>query len=398
MIFIYYNSKIEKQAQKLAAELQSKNINVWLDTWEVLPGDSLEKKLSTALENANLLLLLQSSKAMLSDDTCNEIDAAIKKENSSKNRFLIVNLDELPTSHKISPVDTLTLTTDQSNINDLVDKIFQQQKTPSPKLMDSINIKNIVTSVQKDRENRKGAGYSITTILSIITLFVSIASSIPSFYNAFANKSKVFYSVSVNRMFVPREIDQAGFQLLLQQNKVPTVTIRVDLINNGDAVAREINVGLKTAQKIEYIQTDPPQQPDPVWVDIETQPPSADTPEYAAFVFKNLIPTKRIAALAGYFSTDEEEETPQVDVVFDDKPAIQVDDIDEAPQWSLWQVFKLPLQILGIGLAITLIIGIIAVLRSNIQLQKSILLIARDLHPGIARLARFLLQPTQSRK
>ena len=83
-IFISYSHENKDFADKLAMQLVSHNINIWLDRWELNIGDSIIAKIQEAVDGASAILVLLS-KASVSSDWCrNEINAGLLRELEEK--------------------------------------------------------------------------------------------------------------------------------------------------------------------------------------------------------------------------------------------------------------------------------------------------------------------------
>jgi len=53
-VFLSHSSKDKAFARKLASELQANGVTVWIDEAEIRIGDSLTKKISLAIDEADL--------------------------------------------------------------------------------------------------------------------------------------------------------------------------------------------------------------------------------------------------------------------------------------------------------------------------------------------------------
>ncbi len=84
-----------------------------------------------------------------------------------------------------------------------------------------------------------------------------------------------------------------------------------------------------------------------------------------------------------------------MDVVFDGLPAEQIEKIGEAPKWSLWNQFEKPILILAVGFGITLLVGIVIVIRANPRLRDATLLLLKELNPTISRIADLVIKATR---
>ena len=68
-IFISYSHENKEFVDKLAMQLVHRNVNIWLDRWELNIGDSIIDKVQEAVDGASALLVIMS-KASISSEWC----------------------------------------------------------------------------------------------------------------------------------------------------------------------------------------------------------------------------------------------------------------------------------------------------------------------------------------
>jgi len=79
-IFISYSHQNKDFVDKLALQLVHRNVNVWLDRWELSIGDSIFDKVQDAVDGASALLVIMS-KASVSSEWCKrELSAGFLRE------------------------------------------------------------------------------------------------------------------------------------------------------------------------------------------------------------------------------------------------------------------------------------------------------------------------------
>lgn len=79
-IFISYSHKDKAFVDRLAIQLVRRNVNVWLDRWELSVGDSLIERVQDAVDGASALLVILS-KASVSSEWCKkELSAGLLRE------------------------------------------------------------------------------------------------------------------------------------------------------------------------------------------------------------------------------------------------------------------------------------------------------------------------------
>jgi hypothetical protein len=66
-VFISHSSKDNTAARELAERLKADGPRVWLDEWEIKPGDNIPSKIEEGLEHSYFLILCMSANAFGSD-------------------------------------------------------------------------------------------------------------------------------------------------------------------------------------------------------------------------------------------------------------------------------------------------------------------------------------------
>jgi hypothetical protein len=83
-IFISYSHQNKEFVDGLAVQLVRRNINVWLDRWELSIGDSIIERVQKAVDGSSALLVVLS-KASVASEWCNkEINAGFLRELEEK--------------------------------------------------------------------------------------------------------------------------------------------------------------------------------------------------------------------------------------------------------------------------------------------------------------------------
>lgn len=59
-VFLSYSSKDKETVHALAERLKKDGLRVWLDSWEIQPGDSIPLKIQHGLEKSRTLLMCMS--------------------------------------------------------------------------------------------------------------------------------------------------------------------------------------------------------------------------------------------------------------------------------------------------------------------------------------------------
>ena len=66
-VFLSHSSKDKAIVRPIAKRLRADGLRVWLDEWEIKPGDSIPAKVEEGLEHSRVLVLCMSADAFGSD-------------------------------------------------------------------------------------------------------------------------------------------------------------------------------------------------------------------------------------------------------------------------------------------------------------------------------------------
>lgn len=88
-VFISYSSKDKSFIEKLSEKLVDNRIGVWLDKWEMKPGDSLIDKIQNGIEDSSYLLVVLSKHYVESEWCKKEQNAGLTKEINNKEVVVI---------------------------------------------------------------------------------------------------------------------------------------------------------------------------------------------------------------------------------------------------------------------------------------------------------------------
>jgi hypothetical protein len=83
-VFISYSHKDKAFVDKLAIQLVQRNVNVWLDRWELSVGDSLVERIQDAVDGASALLVILSKASTVSEWCKKELSAGLLRELEEK--------------------------------------------------------------------------------------------------------------------------------------------------------------------------------------------------------------------------------------------------------------------------------------------------------------------------
>ncbi len=88
-VFISYSSKDKSFVEKLSKELVENRIGVWLDKWEMKPGDSLIDKIQNGIDDSSYLLVVLSKHYIESEWCKKEQNVGLTKEINNKEVVVI---------------------------------------------------------------------------------------------------------------------------------------------------------------------------------------------------------------------------------------------------------------------------------------------------------------------
>ena len=83
-IFISYSHKNKEFVDRLAMQLVARNVNVWVDRWELNIGDSLIDKVQEAVEGSSALLVILSKASTESEWCKKELSSGLLRELEEK--------------------------------------------------------------------------------------------------------------------------------------------------------------------------------------------------------------------------------------------------------------------------------------------------------------------------
>nr|WP_042179657.1 toll/interleukin-1 receptor domain-containing protein [Kibdelosporangium sp. MJ126-NF4]CEL13945.1 hypothetical protein [Kibdelosporangium sp. MJ126-NF4]CTQ88314.1 hypothetical protein [Kibdelosporangium sp. MJ126-NF4] len=88
-VFVSYRSTDHIEAERLAVDLRGHGHQVWLDTWELRPGDSVVQKMDEGLAAARYLVLCCSTNSSASPWQSREWMSALHRQVSGKGVTLL---------------------------------------------------------------------------------------------------------------------------------------------------------------------------------------------------------------------------------------------------------------------------------------------------------------------
>ena len=96
-VFLSHSSKDKAVVRAVAERLRADGLRVWLDDWEIRPGDSIPAKIEEGLERSRVLVLCMSANAFGSDWAQLEAGTFRFRDPLNKERrFIPLRLDDAP--------------------------------------------------------------------------------------------------------------------------------------------------------------------------------------------------------------------------------------------------------------------------------------------------------------
>ncbi len=118
----------ERFVLPFAGHLRARGIDVWVDRWEMLPGDSLVTKIFVeGLDNASAVIAVISRNSLTKRWVAEELDAAVVKRIEDGSRLIPVVLDGLQPGEIPAPIRHLLFepVSDPAEIDDVVDRVVR---------------------------------------------------------------------------------------------------------------------------------------------------------------------------------------------------------------------------------------------------------------------------------
>ncbi|MFJ8399192.1 toll/interleukin-1 receptor domain-containing protein [Streptomyces microflavus] len=108
--FISHNHRDKPVVQPLASRLRLIGVDVWLDSWEIQPGDSIPGKVNEALGVVDTVMVFWSANAAASAWVNTEWHTALTRRLSSGDvRLIPVRLDQTPLPPLLQPLMWVSL-------------------------------------------------------------------------------------------------------------------------------------------------------------------------------------------------------------------------------------------------------------------------------------------------
>jgi hypothetical protein len=385
-VFISYTQHDKERARRIAHALAGHAISVWLDQDEILPGDALRPKIEEAIRSSEYFLVLLSRSSLNSKWVTRELEVALQHNaDAARRRIIPVRVENVAIPPQLEEFRYVDLTGDfEQGIAEIVRTIERGAATGAAPLGEVVDVDTVVRNTEETEKQYEGSGYGITTILSILTIVVTLATAIPAFYQAFLQRSKVYYSVAEERLALPAHINRDKVTALLVQNGIPSGYVRVQVINRGTTSAKKVSGSVEVPGRIVDFNTVPADRPKPVWVGIDREIDLTKYPGSARLQLTDLVPERIVTSNVTYHQSGDGKQMPRVDIVADGELASRVERVELAPRLTFWSYFDVPAKVLAGGLLLTLLGGLVAVTRRNREIADALLLLAKELNPTVS--------------
>lgn len=232
--------------------------------------------------------------------------------------------------------------------------------------------------------------HTSTSIVAVLALVVSVLTAIPPFLSLNKDHEEVYFSDASTGISIPSSMDTDKVRAILSSNGIPTDTLSIDFINQGNAEALETKVSILIKGKILSAVFDPKSESNPIWVSLPSLD-IANKPNQLQFPIKNLAVGQPLKLNIAYERTEEGQ--PDIQVFSNGKPAKYVDSIYRVEPWSPYKVFQIPLIVLGIGVGLVVLWALGVVLYNNASIRKALIetatKLAQEIVSGVFPWGRF---------
>jgi hypothetical protein len=130
--FLSYSHVDRNLADKIAKDLQARGVEVWYDKWEILPGDSLTRKIfGEGLARATVFIVILSERSIQSRWVQDELDVALIKRIEGVTRIIPIITGNVHIPDALRPLRWIDLSEDyDKGIRELQMAIFQIYERP----------------------------------------------------------------------------------------------------------------------------------------------------------------------------------------------------------------------------------------------------------------------------
>lgn len=387
-VFLSYSTKDKDRARRLAHDLESANVDVWFDEFELKAGDPILSSIRTAIEESGHLLVLISKNSLSSSWVERELQAAFVKHGTIGSPTIIpVRIDDAEVPEFLRSTLYVDLRSDyESGLNSLLNALSSTES--DRRVSDVINASRLAENIARDVTVSRGPGFFVSTFLTILTIVATVLAAWPAFHQVFGDRSRVYYEVSQARLSIPPGLDQARIQQMLKDEGIADSNLRIAFLNRGMKEAVKVKVGIEVSGSLARFSSDPEVSTKPVWVTI-TPPEFAAGDTSTSFSIDNLVPDREFVANMAYFGDGDDF---SCDVVSDGLLAERVDNLSSVPNSSIWSVVQTPVLILFGGILLSVLAGTVVASLANRKFRDLAFEVLNIVSPTGGRLLSAILK------
>lgn len=217
--------------------------------------------------------------------------------------------------------------------------------------------------------NDKSLSHTSTTIVAVLTLVVTAIAAIPGFLGLNKEQALIYFSGTTTGIVVPASADVPKIRSILAGNGIPSDQLAVAIVNQGNKEASEVRMSISIPGKILEAWTEPPEASKPIWVQLPDLSQAKGQSQIQTSL-KALGITKPVTIYVGYEKTSTG--VANVELFSDGRPGVRVQDVSAVPAWSPVDIFKLPLFILGGGVAFVVLWAMGVVISRNPKMKAAL--------------------------
>lgn len=130
--FISHSSADKEITERLANDLIGQGVDAWFDKWEIMPGDSLRRKIEQGISEASHFIVLLTPNSLRSEWVQTELDAAMVRKIANECRLLPVlygiSFEEIPLT--LRGLLCIRLDDYREGLQQLVDACYGRSRKP----------------------------------------------------------------------------------------------------------------------------------------------------------------------------------------------------------------------------------------------------------------------------
>jgi len=147
-VFLSYSHEDKDTATKIATSLRAGGIDVWVDRWEIQPGDSLVQKIfEEGLSGADVFLVLISKNSINSKWVRQELDVALIKRIEGITRIIPLILDGVTPPEHLRPLRWVDMSSNFDNalreIQMAIFKVYERPPLGQPPEFIRVNMQSV---------------------------------------------------------------------------------------------------------------------------------------------------------------------------------------------------------------------------------------------------------------